>query len=73
MQVQHPGAHAVTERQGISQVLARDRIEQPPYPLAVALQSDPDGVVRGLARPHFLHFVAGIGLPRGTLQGVLGQ
>ena len=73
MQVQHPGGYAVAQGQGVSQVLSRERIEEPPHAVAVARQGDLDGMVRGLARPDVRHLEAGPGLPGGALQGVVAQ
>ena len=73
MQVQHPGGHAVPQRQRVSQVLAGERVEQPTYSIAVTRQGNLDGLVWGGARSHLLEVVAGIGLPGDALEAVLAQ
>ena len=73
MQVEHPRGYAVAQRQGVSEVLARERVEEPPHAVAVARQRDLDGMVRGLARSDVRHLEAGPGLPGRAVQGVVAQ
>ena len=73
VEVEHPGGHAIAQRQRVSEVLARERVEEPPHAVAVARQGDLDGMVRGLPRPDVRHLEAGPGLPGGALQGVVAQ